>query len=455
MKMGIAKEKASLYNKATQTYKEAINMIRNYSTQREKTERITEKTLIIGIDIASRRHYAQALTWRKVEVTKGLYFYNERQGFEEFLEWVNHAKQKMGASNIIVAMEPTGHYYFALEEYLEKLGIEVVIVNARDVNQMGQYYHNHRSKNDPRDAMLIGYLCSEGRYAVTTRPKEGPYAELRELTVRREQLVKKQMASINELHCLFTQLFPEHKQIKTSGISEALLVIFLELQTLEAIQAAGWEGLYDILKRHKKYQIGKDKVKQIHALSISSIGIKRKVKATQTVLTSVIEEYRFYQQQIKAIDNDIIAQLNEMDVAKRLMAIPGIGPIITATFLAEVGDIANFKSAKQILKLAGYAICTNESGNHKGTRRTSKMGRKRLKKIIYQASLATISNNDDINQIYMYYTQERKEPLKKMKAVIAIGCKLVRIFFSLLKYNHHYDGQKMLSDIKRPQGQMA
>ena len=430
-------------------------MIRNYSTQREKIERITEKTLIIGIDIASHRHYAQALTWRKVEVTKGLYFNNERQGFEEFLEWVNHAKQKMGATDIIVAMEPTGHYYFALEEYLENLGIEVVIVNARDVNQMGQYYHNHRSKSDPRDAMLIGYLCSEGRYAVTTRPKEGPYAELREYTVRREQLVKKQIASINELHGLFTQLFPEHKQIKTSGISEGLLVIFLELRTLEAIQAAGWEGLYDILKRHKKYQTGKDKVKQIHALSMSSIGIKRNVKATQTVLTSVIEEYQFYQQQIKAIDDDIIAQLNEMDAAKKLMAIPGIGPIITATFLAEVGDIANFKNAKQILKLAGYAICTNESGNHKGTRRTSKMGRKRLKKIIYQAALATISNNDDINQIYTYYTQERKDPLKKMKAVIAIGCKLIRIFFSLLTYNHHYDGQKMLSDIKRPQGQAA
>jgi len=54
-------------------------MLRNYSTQREKIERITEKTLIIGIDIASHRHYAQALTWRKVEVTKGLYFNNEHQ----------------------------------------------------------------------------------------------------------------------------------------------------------------------------------------------------------------------------------------------------------------------------------------------------------------------------------------------------------------------------------------
>jgi transposase len=384
-----------------------------------------------------------------------LYFNNERQAFEEFLEWVNHAKQKMGASNIIVAMEPTGHYYFALEEYLEDLGIEVVIVNARDVNQMGKYYHNQHSKSDPRDAVLIGYLCSEGRYSVTTRPKEGPYAELRELTVRREQLVKKQMASINELHSLFTQIFPEYKQLKTSGLSEGLLAIFLELQTLEAIQAAGWEGLYDILKKHRKYQIGKDKAKQIHALSTTSIGIKRKVKATQTVLISMIEEYQFYQQQIKAIDEQIIAQLNEMDAAKRLMAIPGIGPIITATFLAEVGDIANYKSAKQIQKLAGYAICTNESGHHKGKTRTSKMGRKRLKKILYQAALATISNNDDINEIYTYYTQERKEPLKKMKAVTAISCKLIRIFFSLLKYNHHYDGKKMLSDIKRPQGQAA
>lgn len=430
-------------------------MLRNYNTQREKIERITDETLIIGIDIASHRHYAQALTWRKIEVTKGLYFNNERQEFERFLSWVNEAKQKMEATDVIVAMEPTGHYYFALEEYLENLGIEVVIVNARDVNQMGKHYHNHHSKNDARDAALIGYLCSEGRYSVTTRPKEGPYAELRELTVRREQIVKKQMASANELHGLFTQLFPEYKKIKESGISEGLLVIFLELQTLEAIQAAGWEGLYDILKKHRKHQIGKDTAKQIHALSTRSIGIKRKVKATQTVLVSMIEEYQFYQQQIKGIDEDINAQLNEMEAAKRLMAIPGIGAIITATFLAEVGDINNFKSAKQILKLAGYAICTNESGNHKGTSRTSKMGRKRLKKILYQASMATISHNNDINQIYTYYTQEREQPLKKMKAVTAISCKLVRIFFSLLKYNHHYDGQKMLSDIKRGQGQTA
>jgi len=427
-------------------------MLRNYSTQREKIERITDKTLIIGIDIASHRHYAQALTWRKTEVIKGLFFNNERQEFERFLDWMNRAKEKMEANNIIVAMEPTGHYYFALEEYLEALGIEVVIVNARDVNYMGKTYNNDNSKNDPRDAYLIGYLCSDGRYSVTTRPKEGEYAEIRELTNHRDHLVKRQSGSINELHCIFSQIFPEYKKVKERGISEGLLAVFLELKSLDNIIKAGWEGVYEALKKHKKHQIGRKKAKQIHELARKSIGVKRKVKTTQTVLISLIQEYQFYQNQINTIDEQINELIKGMDAAQRLMEIDGIGPVIAATFLAEVGDIANFKSAKQIQKLAGYAIRTNISGETEGSMRITKMGRKRLKKILYQASLSTIGTNKEIKQIYAYYTQEREKPLKKMKAVTAISCKLIRIFFSLLKYSHHYDGQKMLSDIKRPQG---
>ena len=430
-------------------------MLRNYSTQREKIERITDKTLIIGIDIASHRHYAQALTWRKTEVIKGLFFNNERQEFERFLDWMNRAKEKMEANNIIVAMEPTGHYYFALEEYLEALGIEVVIVNARDVNYMGKTYNNDNSKNDPRDAYLIGYLCSDGRYSVTTRPKEGEYAEIRELTNHRDHLVKRQSGSINELHCIFSQIFPEYKKVKESGISEGLLAVFLELKSLDNIIKAGWEGVYEALKKHKKHQIGRKKAKQIHELARKSIGVKRKVKTTQTVLISLIQEYQFYQNQINTIDEQINELIKGMDAAQRLMEIDGIGPVIAATFLAEVGDIANFKSAKQIQKLAGYAIRTNISGDTEGSTRTTKMGRKRLKKILYQAALSTIGTNKEIKQIYGYYTQEREQPLKKMKAVTTISCKLIRIFFSLLKYNHHYDGEKMLRDIKRPKGQVA
>lgn len=54
-------------------------MYQNYTTQNEKIERISEKTLVIGVDIAKDRHYAQVVNWRKQAVRKGLGF-NIKEG---------------------------------------------------------------------------------------------------------------------------------------------------------------------------------------------------------------------------------------------------------------------------------------------------------------------------------------------------------------------------------------
>jgi len=56
-------------------------MYQNYTTQNEKIERISEKTLVIGVDIAKDKHYAQVVNWRKQEVRKGLRFKNKKSDF--------------------------------------------------------------------------------------------------------------------------------------------------------------------------------------------------------------------------------------------------------------------------------------------------------------------------------------------------------------------------------------
>lgn len=42
----------------------------NSNTQNAKIEAITEKTLVIGIDVGSETHNARAFTWRGIELTK-------------------------------------------------------------------------------------------------------------------------------------------------------------------------------------------------------------------------------------------------------------------------------------------------------------------------------------------------------------------------------------------------
>ena len=40
--------------------------------------------------------------------------------------------------------------------------------------------------------------------------------------------------------------------------------------------------------------------------------------------------------------------------------------------------------------------------------------------------------------------------MKKMQALIAVACKLIRVFYKILTDGVDYDGTKMLGDIRRP-----
>ena len=75
---------------------------------------------------------------------------------------------------------------------------------------------------------------------------------------------------------------------------------------------------------------------------------------------------------------------------------------------------------------------------------------KLLKTILYKAAIVLISTNKGFRQIYDYYTIKRKKPLIKMKAVIATSCKLIRVFYAMLKNGTTYDEKKILEDIHRP-----
>lgn len=62
--------------------------IMNYK-QNEKILQLTDKTLIIGIDIAKHTHVARAQDFRGVQFGKPLYLENSLEGFQTFTYWMN------------------------------------------------------------------------------------------------------------------------------------------------------------------------------------------------------------------------------------------------------------------------------------------------------------------------------------------------------------------------------
>lgn len=172
-------------------------------------------------------------------------------------------------------------------------------------------------------------------------------------------------------------------------------------------------------------------------------------------LQLLLEDFRTKQSQLEKITEVLEEETLRVPYADKLLAIKGVGLITVAGFLAEVGDVRRFDSPKQIQKLAGLEVKENSSGKHRGRSSISKRGRKRLRKILFQVMLPMIQNNAEFGEIYQYFTTRQKNPLKGKQAIIAAGCKLIRVFYAILKHGVDYDPGKLRTDMVRPEQQAA
>ena len=70
--------------------------------------------------------------------------------------------------------------------------------------------------------------------------------------------------------------------------------------------------------------------------------------------------------------------------------------------------------------------------------------------MLYEAAVSVVGHSPEFRSIHQYYTTRDKNPLKKMQSMIAVACKLIRIFYMILQTGATYDAAKMMGDIRRP-----
>jgi transposase len=128
-------------------------------TQNERIKQITDQTLIIGIDIASEMQYSRAFDNRGIELGKVIKFSNDIEGFRLMTLWIKELKWKNQKQDVIVGMEPTGHYWFNLAQYLKDHGIKVVLVNPFHVKRSKEMDDNNPTKNDRKDPQNHSDAC--------------------------------------------------------------------------------------------------------------------------------------------------------------------------------------------------------------------------------------------------------------------------------------------------------
>ena len=216
----------------------------------------------------------------------------------------------------------------------------------------------------------------------------------------------------------------------------------------------GPEGVNQLWRDKKLLAVGMKRALTLVEAAHNSIGLPGG-SCARMELQLLLEDFRTKQSQLEKITEVLEEETLCVPYADKLLAIKGVGLITVAGFLAEVGDVRRFDSPKQIQKLAGLEVKENSSGKHRGRSSISKRGRKRLRKILFQVMLPMIQNNAEFGEIYQYFTTRQKNPLKGKQAIIAAGCKLIRVFYAILKHGVDYDPGKLRADMIRPELEAA
>jgi transposase len=144
--------------------------------------------------------------------------------------------------------------------------------------------------------------------------------------------------------------------------------------------------------------------------------------------------------QIAAVTRTIYRQLRATPQAKRLQGLPGVGPILAHTILAEVGDFGRFRSAKHLASYSLLAPRAFDSGEEtdeapKG-RHVGHVGRRTLKWAWIEAAHGAVRRGRRFREVFDRYTDGGKR--NRNRGYILVGHELCRTAYAISKKETEY-----------------
>jgi len=155
--------------------------------------------------------------------------------------------------------------------------------------------------------------------------------------------------------------------------------------------------------------------------------------ALEAVRGDIREHLRYLDKRIQDFDRELHDRLRNSPLWREkdnlLRSIPGVGPILTTTLLADVPELGT-TDHKQIVALVGLAPLNRDSGRWRG-KRSIWGGRGHVRAVLYMATLSAVRRNPVLKALYQRLLQAGKP---RMVAIVACMHKLLRICNAILMH---------------------
>ena len=274
---------------------------------------ICDDMLILGCDVGSETHYLRATDTRGRGLSKSAFsFSNNSDGFSKAKEWAVKIAAEYDKKQIVLSLEPTGHYWFCLATWMISNGLIVVQVNPYAVKRTKEIEDNSQLKDDTKDPKLIANFVKDGNFGMPYLPEQ-LYADLRRLSMFRDQLNEDRIRSINRLHRELKIYFPEYKEAlgKTEGTFS--LELLKQAPFPDELTALKEDGIRQSWHNAKLRGHGYSRAGEILEYAKASVGIREGKETGKLVV-------QWFVQKILELDAELA--LIETQINQKCLEIP-------------------------------------------------------------------------------------------------------------------------------------
>jgi transposase len=377
-----------------------------------------------GIDSGKRTHHCVVID------QAGTVLLSTRVENDEaaLLELIATVAEIAGGGEVCWATDLNAGGAALLIELLAAHGQQLLYIPGRIVHHAAATYRGD-GKTDAKDARII---ADQARMRTDLQPVRGAdqiSVDLQLLTARRTDLMCDRVRAINRLRATLLEYFPALE--RAFDYSKKAPLIFLGgYQTPEGIRRIGLTRLAGWLRKRGCRNSAKMAEKALEAANS-----QHTVLPAQSMGSALVVRLAG---QISAIDVDIAdvdAQITDLfrqhDSADVLLSMPGFGPVLAATFLANIGgNLDGFDSVDRLASVAGLAPVPRDSGRISGNLHRPRRFNRRLLRTCYLAALSSLKNSPASRT---YYDRKRSEGKSHKQALIALARRRINVLWAMLR----------------------
>ena len=393
--------------------------------------------ILVGIDIGKNQHTFSIIDKETGEILSNpSVFNNNQEGFLLLIKKLsNYAK-----SELLIGMEDTGHYHFALLKYLLDNRYTVALINPTTTD-LTRKLQGGITKNDPLDSLticdVIGSNQRKKPYRITKVNRFDLY-EQKQLTRHHHNLKEELNTYKNRLQKCIDIVFPEFNSLFRSKYGIVYMNVLKTFASAEKIAGSDIRTIRKCFEYDGRGNRISLSAEQLKAAAKASVGIPSVAEEIQ--IRHLVCQIEMIEEQLSEIDKKI--EEFSLQNNSPILSIPGISHFSGTSILAELGDICNYTKASQLIKFAGVAPYHYESSQFTAQHTAiTKKGSRYLRKTLYQIILPVINHN---KVFAAYYNKKLAEGKGHRCAQGHCIRKLLRIIYHLLNTGQSFDSTLLI-----------